>query len=659
MGVWDSMSKKTKVWLAVSLFVILVFSFAASLIQSNFGKTSVTYVRKGLADMITEINANNEAYGKDIEVSFGTASSAIVFGTAASSNIEFKMLVPKHASEKNRLPAIILAPGMDDMKDDLYTLYTELSRRGYVVVAVDKAGEGNSDLSADGYTNGSAGMEAIIEYVMSLPYVDEKRVGISGHSNGNKFLIIAMNRINLETRNHISAFLMGQGTGFHPRLQEGVLKDVKFGMIVGKNDEMDTVYFNSAFFDETDKAKDWIREIYPDFNGDAVPLGTWFTANGERPIAANEYLTETEARVLYNPPTTHPGMMFSRSGAKAYVDFFYNALGVPEGSDYIPSDNQICWLMVTFQLIAMLGYLSLVFPVFEILLNTETFRKLKADTIEAPASEFRNPREWIPTLILMIGMSAFAALSIFPLFRKGATLLPPTDLLPLSTNYMNQIVYWIIIVAIVTCAAVIVMHWIKKLLYRGTGILPESPFKCADITLREFLRSMLFAACLYALMCLPIIAVRLIFKVDFRISALKFTWYRPERIFVVLRYTMLFGLFYLMNSILTANTRFKDLPDWISTGIVSLGNSLGLIILQIVQYTALVNNHALRVSDMGSATIQVWKYFLPMLMAPVISRFIYNRTKNIWISTAFSAIFFNAVSIATTGITTSLGLFAL
>jgi len=255
------MNKKVKIWLAVSLIVILVFSIAASLVQNNFGKTSVTYVRKSLSDMITEINANNQAYGKDVEVSFGTASSAIVFGTAASSSIEFKLFVPNNASESNRLPAIILAPGMDDMKDDLYALYTELSRRGYVVVAVDKAGEGNSDLSADGYTAGSAGMEAIIEYVMSLPYVDEKRVGISGHSNGNKFLIIAMNRINLETRNHISAFLMGQGTGFLPRLQEGVLKDVKFGMVVGKNDEMDTVYFNSAFYDETDKAKNWIREI--------------------------------------------------------------------------------------------------------------------------------------------------------------------------------------------------------------------------------------------------------------------------------------------------------------------------------------------------------------------------------------------------------------
>jgi len=502
-------------------------------------------------------------------------------------------------------------------------------------------------------------MEAIIEYVMSLPYVDEKRVGISGHSNGNKFLIIAMNRINLETRNHISAFLMGQGTGFLPRLQEGVLKDVKFGMVVGKNDEMDTVYFNSAFYDETDKAKNWIREIYPDFNGSAVPLGTWFTADGERKIAADEYLTETEARVLYNPPTTHPGMMFSRSGVKAYIDFFYNALGVPAGSSYIDSSRQTCWFMVAFQLIAMFGFLSLIFPVFEILLNTETFKKLKTEATDAPAAEFKNPREWITTVVLMIGLSAFAALSLFPLFKKGATLLPPTNLLPLSTNYMNQIIYWIIVVAMVTCAAVIVMHWIKKLLYKGTGVIPESPFKCADISLRRFLLSMLFAGCLYAVMCLPIIVVRLLFKVDFRISALKFTWYRPERIFVVLRYTALFGLFYLMNSILTANTRFKDLPDWASVGIVSLGNALGLIILQIVQYTALVNNHVLHVSDMGSATIQVWKYFLPMLMAPAISRYIYNRTKNIWISAAFNAIFFNAVSIAQTGITTSLGLFAL
>ena len=151
----------------------------------------------------------------------------------------------------------------------------------------------------------------------------------------------------------------------------------------------------------------------------------------------------------------------------------------------------------------------------------------------------------------------------------------------------------------------------------------------------------------------------MLFKVDFRIAHLKFTWYRPERIFVILRYTMIFGLFYVVNAILTANTRFRDVSDKASTALVCLGNSLGLLILLIVQYVSLVNNHLLAVPDMASATIQLWKLFLPMLLAPVIARFLYNRTRNIWVGAAFNAIFFTVMYAALGGITTGYGLFAM
>ncbi len=653
------MSKRSKKWLVAALILCLLFSFAAGMVQNGFGKVKVSYERKTLSEMIDEIGKNNEAYGKNVEVSFGTASSAIVFGTAANATMEFKLFVPKGASESNRLPAVVLAPGMDDMKDDMYTLSTELARRGFVVAVTDKAGEGNSDLAADGYTNGSAGTEAVIEYVMSLPYVDETQVGVSGHSNGNKYLIIAMNKINLETANHVGVFLMGQGTGFLFRIMEGTMADVKFGMVVGKNDEMDTVYFNSAFYDETDKAKGWIREIYPEFDAAAVPLGTWFTAEGPQELKDGEKLEATEARVLYNPPTTHPGMEFSRSGVKAYVDFFYGAFGVPAGSSYIASGNQLCWVMVTFQLLAMLAFLSLIFPLADWMLSTETFASLKKSVEKENLPALRNPKESGPLVVMLLALACITVLSFFPLYTAGTTLLPPTNLLPLSTNFMNQITYWAMVMALVACGALVIMHWVKKLLYRRSGEKAASPFLVADTTLREFLKSMLFAGCLYALTLIPVALARWLFKVDFRIGNLKFTWYRPERIFVVLRYVACFGLFYVVNAIITANTRFKDVPDGVSTAIVSAGNTLGLVILLIVQYSALVSNHVLKISSMGSATIQVWKYLLPMLLSPVIARYIWNRTRNIWIAAAFNDIFFTAVTAAMTGITTALGLFGL
>ena len=654
------MKKRTRIWLIISAIVCLVGMLGASLVQSNFGKIDVSYHRLTLSEMISGIEANNKAYGKDVEVSFGTAGSAIVFGTATSARVEFKLLVPDGVTEKNPAPAIVLAPGMDDNKEQLYTLYTELARRGYVVAVMDKAGEGNSDMSADGYTNGSGGCEAVIEYVMSLPYVDEKQVGVSGHSNGNKFLIIAMNNINNNTRNHVSAFLMGQGTGFLFRIAENTMTDVKFGMIVGKNDEMDTLHFNSAFYDSSTAGKDWIRAAYPAFEGESVPLGQWFTAEGPQDVKPGEALEATTARVLYNPPTTHPGMEFAKSGTAAYVDFFYDAFGVPAGRDYIAPEKQTCWWMVAFSFIGMLGMLAMIFPVFELLLCIPLFASLKEKVDGAALPSIRNWKESVPMLVMMVGLSIFGALSYFPMFTEGATQLPPTTLLPLSSNFMNQTTFWVMIMAAVTCGAVIVIYLIKKLLYgKNAEGLPVNPFACADTTLRKLLLSLLFAGFFYMVMYIPVVVARMVFKVDLRLSMVQFTYYRPERIFIILRYSALFLPYFLMNAILVANTRYSDLPDWASTAIVSVGNALGLAILMIVQYTALVNNHLLFVSDMGGATIHLWKMFLPMLLGPYICRFIYNRTKNVWVAAVFNTLFFMAAAFAMTGITTSLGLFGM
>ena len=66
---------------------------------------------------------------------------------------------------------------------DLYSV--EYARRGYVVVAVDMHGHGNTDNTpaADLYSS-AVGVEAAVQMAGNLPYVDTQRIGITGHSSG-------------------------------------------------------------------------------------------------------------------------------------------------------------------------------------------------------------------------------------------------------------------------------------------------------------------------------------------------------------------------------------------------------------------------------------------------------------------------------------------
>jgi len=50
---------------------------------------------------------------------------------------------------------------------------------------------------------------------------------------------------------------------------------------------------------------------------------------------------------------------------------------------------------------------------------------------------------------------------------------------------------------------------------------------------------------------------------------------------------MLFFPFYFVNAVFNANTRYKNVPEWLTTAIVCIGNSLGIAIWLFIQYKSL------------------------------------------------------------------------
>ena len=82
------------------LLVLVVSSFLASLIQTNFGKVEITLER---------LDTENSQY------------------------IYYDLYKPKTANSKNKAPFIAIIPGFQRSKEALSKIAIELSRRCYVV----------------------------------------------------------------------------------------------------------------------------------------------------------------------------------------------------------------------------------------------------------------------------------------------------------------------------------------------------------------------------------------------------------------------------------------------------------------------------------------------------------------------------------------------
>ncbi|MBQ6214456.1 MAG: alpha/beta hydrolase [Oscillospiraceae bacterium] len=167
-----------KKMIVLFICLILIFSFAASMLQSSSGKVSISNVK---------FDARGAVQDADLYMPVGTNS---------------------HSS----LPCVILSHGGGCTKDTMTGYASELARRGFVVLNVSSYGSGLSEQpmfdedeigasleelnvdvrdtsSVEGQANASIAVKAqgmwdAINYVRTLTFVDQSNIVIAGHSQG-------------------------------------------------------------------------------------------------------------------------------------------------------------------------------------------------------------------------------------------------------------------------------------------------------------------------------------------------------------------------------------------------------------------------------------------------------------------------------------------
>ena len=374
-------------------------------------------------------------------VGFGVASSAekaggdvdvtrVNFVTNDGVAMSAKLYKPKTATPETPAAGILALPGGNANLENLSSITIELSRRGFVVMAVDPYTIGRSDI----VTFRDVGSRAAMDYLQSLSFVDSENMGVVGHSagTGRAKWAATVNDEQTEIRPGVKAVMYLGAGNFN-------LEGVNMGVFIGT-------------WDNTYGAGPNAGKISPRDMATAEP---YTTQMGENPVVLNTWHGNVEdgtARILYQSSSGHPTALLLKTPILDTVDFFETAL-----APAVTPKTGIAygWKEIGTAL-GILGVLIMMFPFLSLMLETPFFSGIKR-TMPEPVSGVNKPFLFYLIMPAIINY-AICKWAIY----NGQEILKKVKILRI--NNTNGFVFWFACSALLTVVILAIrFKWDKKI----------------------------------------------------------------------------------------------------------------------------------------------------------------------------------------------------
>ena len=294
------------------------------------------------------------------ETSGGTVKvDRIDFVTDEGYRMSAKLYVPQTATEDSPAPGILALPGGNASLENMSSVAIELSRRGYVVMAVDPYTIGRSEI----VNTPDVGSRAAMDYLMSMKFVDPHCIGAMGHSAGTgraKWAVTTDPDCTVVREGVKAVFYLAAGN-FN-------LEGVNMGVFIGSWDNT----YGQGKISARDIAT--AEPFTEQMGASPIELGTWYD------------MGDGTSRILYTGNSGHPTALLLKEPILDMVDFFEQALApapIPaEGISYAAKEIGTA--------IGIIAVLIMMFPVLSLLLDTSFFSSI-IRPMPAPVSGVNAP----------------------------------------------------------------------------------------------------------------------------------------------------------------------------------------------------------------------------------------------------------------------------
>ena len=595
--------KENKTLIAIAS-LILLFSYLASLFLTSFGSVEVKSLR---------LDTQNGQY------------------------IIYDLYKPKTATKDSKAPFIAIIPGFQRSKEALSNIAIELSRRGYVIALIDPYAQGlsSASLSTRAATTEGYGMFALVEHIHSgaFEFVDTNKIGATGHSMGGNAAIRGADFFGKQaTEKNIKSKLDSvYVSGYVLTLRNNILRNSRSNMGVSY-----ALYDEGAFRNELSGWDSANMKIAPeslrvvnnilstDQQIEEVDLGKYYGSKENNTL-----------RVIFNEPVLHPFQPYNFEATSNQLDYFETVFGAPK---YINSVNQIWHWKEIFTLINMVLALAMLIPLTKLLLSFNFFSSISKN-IPVPLNTPKREGKIIFWSIFFIS-ALIACVTFIPMVEVAKILFEDaanrklTWFFPQRMN--NPVMLW---AAFNGALGIIIFYLSYKLFGKKNGVSSES--WGLKINKNDFFKTIILAFLIFSLFYIFLYINYYLFHVDYRFWFMGVRIFQPEMLIVLMMYFPLFFIFFFSNSLrVNGAMRFKDQPEWLSMLIAGFANSLGLMLIIIIQYFAFFKTGTVFWTTNWLSVNLLFGIVPMMFILPYFNRIFFNMTGRVYLGPLITCLIF-------------------
>lgn len=609
----EKTKRKAKILLCVSIALMLISMIVVSVVQTSGGHVTIKQLT--------------------IETDDGWT-------------MDCNLYIPDTATEDNPAPGIVTSHGNYNNKEMQDANFVELSRRGYVVLAIDQPNHGDSEsLEGSDFATIFCGEYQGALALSRLPYVDITKIGITGHSAGGRSCNFAVAQDDAEGTHIISAVLLNCAdavyTGDDGSFTSDYYGDRDVGMISAEYDE----FFH---YDYGSDGSDTPVHFAPYFMNTANAQSFLYFGQDPTGLAAREANTiykesvdgKDVIRVIYRYNIIHPWSHFSTQATSGVIDFFDSVFGAPNS---VSADNQIWPIKEAFNAVGLVGFALFVVSFASLMVYTPYFACLRAEEPVVPmVVTDRKGKTWF--WLLLCASAIFSTAIYLPTIAKAntANVLQPESF---------AVAVWS---ALCGLFALLCMYLYYRFFGKKHGL--DLVDRGVKMPLKKLGKTILLAVIVASLAYTWVFFANYFFKSDFRLWTLAIKTFDADKIYISLwPYLWLFLLFYIPASISANSFNYNTIGGKKGLGnaiLVSIFTALPAIILPAMQYSYYFSTGSMlfwgATSRLQMFTLWLFPIILILMAATLISRAIYKVTKNPYLAGIISGIVVTLISCTNT-----------